>query len=69
MTKMIKTNCDTPLPDFSNNPCDCNYVTPAIKSIKIKKDKHGNYLVQVNGDRKWRGATLDKETKTTSFSY
>ena len=57
--------------DYMPIPCptDCDYVPPSIKKIKVKKDKHGNWLVQINGKGKWLGATINKDTKTISFSY
>lgn len=51
-------------------PCNCNYIPPAIKNINVKVNPvTGAILVEVNGDGVWRGATIDKETKTIQFSY
>jgi hypothetical protein len=57
---------DVPIP--SAMPC-CDYVRPAVNSIKAKQDTHGNWLVEVNGDGVWRGAELDTDNGSLVFSY
>jgi len=47
----------------------CDYVAPPVKKLLLKKDEHGNYLVQVNEDGVWRGATFNEETMTLTYKY
>lgn len=53
----------------TSNSSNCDYVSPPVKKLFIKKDEHGNYLVQVNEDGVWRGATFNEETMTLTYSY
>lgn len=60
--------CSVTLP-VEDTPCNCEYITPSVKTAKFKKDEYGNWVVMVNDDGKWIGATLDLSSGTFTFSY